>query len=107
MKMFAVHVFDINSSENKSIKEIVTSPEVAKILLDLSYEKYPILSNITFIDEELFNGDDLLQIKDEICMLYKEVNNENQKQFLKEILEIVKLSENLKLWVLFNPFYES
>ncbi|QRQ12396.1 hypothetical protein [Acinetobacter pittii] len=105
--MFAVHVFDVNSSENKSIKEIVAAPEVAKILVDLNYENYPILSNITFIDEELFNGEDLLKIKEEISKLYNEISDENQKIFLKETLKIVNLSEDLKLWVLFNPFYES
>ncbi|ENX35549.1 hypothetical protein F889_01218 [Acinetobacter colistiniresistens] len=105
--MFAVHVFDINSSENKSIKEVVASPEVAKILIDLNYEKYPILSNITFIDEELFNGGGLLKIKEEISRLSNEIDSQVQKKFLEEVLELVKLSEDLNVWVLFNPFYES
>lgn len=104
--MFAVHVFDIHSLKNKSIKMIVSSSEIARVLIDLNYEKYPILSNITFIDEELFNGNDLRKIKEEIFQLYTEINNENQKKFLKDILDIVILAEELNLWVLFNPFYE-
>ena len=105
--MFAVHVFDVNSSGNKSVKKIVKSPEIAEILVGLNYENYPILSNITFIDEELFNGNDLLKIKEEILKLYNEVNNIFQKNFLEEILEIVNIAKDLNLWILFNPFYES
>lgn len=104
--MFAVHAFDIYSLKNKSIKIIVSSPEIAKVLIDLNYEKYPILSNITFIDEELFNGNDLKKIKEEIFQLYTEINNENQKNFLNDILDIVELAKELNIWVLFNPFYD-
>ncbi|MCU4536283.1 hypothetical protein KTI96_03770 [Acinetobacter bereziniae] len=104
--MFAVHVFDVNSSGNKSIKKIVKAPEIAEILVGLNYENYPILSNITFIDEELYNGNDLLKIEEEILKLNKEVNDEFQKKFLEEILEIVNLAKELNVWILFNPFYE-
>lgn len=105
--MFAVCIYDVEASENKVIKMIVTSPEVARVLIDLSEEDYPILSEITFIDEELYNEEQLISVKEDVSKLYGEINNDSQKLFLKEILELVTLAESLNLWVLFSPFYES
>ena len=62
--MFAVHIFDINAIENeKAIENIVVSAEIASVLLDLDSTDFPLLSEITFIDHELFNGDDLTQVR--------------------------------------------
>ena len=62
--MFAVHIFDVNAIENKkAIENIVVSAEIASVLLDLDSTDFPLLSEITFIDHELFNGDDLTQVR--------------------------------------------
>ena len=53
--MFAVHIFDVNAIENKkAIENIVVSAEIASVLLDLDSTDFPLLSEITFIDHELF-----------------------------------------------------
>ena len=46
------------------------------MLLDLDSTDFPLLSEITFIDHELFNGDDLTQVRNELLKL--ELNTTDQ-----------------------------
>lgn len=75
--MFAVHIFDVNAIENKkAIENIVVSAEIASVLLDLDGTDFPLLCEITFINHELFNGDDLTQVRNELLKL--ELNTTDQ-----------------------------
>ena len=105
--MFTVHIFDVNAIENKkAIENIVVSAEIASVLLDLDSTDFPLLSEITFIDHELFNGDDLTQVRNELLKLELNTTDQYKKEFLEEIIKLVDLAQKMNLWILFDPFYE-
>lgn len=104
--MFVVHLWDANAPEKlQSIKRVTTSVDISKVLLDLSYDKYPNLSQITFDDYELFNDRQLDQIIEEIEKLEALVDDTAKKNFLKNLLLLVNESRVSNLWILFDPFY--
>jgi hypothetical protein len=105
--MFAVHIFDVKAIENKkNIENIVVSADIASVLIDLDSNDFPLLSEITFIDHELFNGDDLTKVINELLKLELNTTDLYQKEFLEEIIRLVDLAKKMNLWILFNPFYE-
>jgi len=79
---------------------------VAIFLTKLSAEKYQTISELSFFDQDLYNGDELLKLRKEFLELLEEVDDQQRREFLKQILDAISMAENLNLWILFNPFYE-
>ena len=105
--MFAVHLCDVKAIEGKkNIEKIVVSATTASVLIDLDSKIFPMISEITFIDHELFNGHELNQIKSEVLKLKLNVSDQDQEVFLENILKLIDAAMSMNLWILFNPFYE-
>lgn len=102
--MFIIYIWD--KAIGKSIESLEDFSGNEKFLIQADHNKYPLLSELSNCDMELFSDEQLVQLRQEInrLLIEGEPLGENICTYLSSVISLVDRAYSDNQSVLFSPF---
>lgn len=102
--MFTVVLWDVEKYQQVKLIENYADNEI--FLAQSDKDKYPLLSQLTNCDEELFSNDELIELSSEISELKRESVDTEISAYLESIENMIAEAISTHKSILITPFVD-